>query len=274
MPSANACAAAMPTRSPVNGPGPMPPATPDRSRGRTPAAASASRMKPPTTSACRMVSSVPVSASMPPSRSTTATLVPVEVSIARSMGSSLLGGREAGFPPSAGRSRARSSTRGSSAPRSSASAASVDPSTGAPSGRSMTTSSQESPTSSSSPAPHSTTTTERSKSRSRSSSRAALPSRYASTCTSGGPPARFGCVRASTKVGLCTGPRTPRPAPMPRVSVVLPAPSGPVRSDEVAGAQLRPRGCARTPPSRRCRRVDAHQARRDCIGRARRRSCA
>ena len=56
-------------------------------------------MKPPTTSACRMVSSVPVSASTPPSRSTTATDVPVEVSIARSMGSSLLGGREGASRP-------------------------------------------------------------------------------------------------------------------------------------------------------------------------------
>ena len=52
-----------------------------------------------------------------------------------------------------------------------------------------------------------------------------------------------GCGRAR-RWGSCTAPRTPRPAPMPRVSVVLPAPSAPVEHHEVAGAQLRRRGRA------------------------------
>src|SRR5215218_6745027 len=98
MPRAKACAAAMPTRSPVNGPGPMPAATPESRAGSTPAAVRASRMNPPITSACRMVSSVPVSARMP-ERSTTATLVPVEVSMARSMDSSLRRRRVPGARP-------------------------------------------------------------------------------------------------------------------------------------------------------------------------------
>src|SRR5579864_67562 len=38
-----------------------------------------------------------------------------------------------------------------------------------------------------------------------------------------------GCTRAITNVGDVTGPRTPSPAPIPWVRVVLPAPSPPLR---------------------------------------------
>src|SRR5689334_8245475 len=91
---------------------------------------------------------------------------------------------------------------------------------------------------SASPSPHSTTVTEAavSVSRSRSSSSSALPSRYASACTSAGGAwpaaaggASGGCTRAITNVGEVIGPRTPSPSPIPWVSVVLPAPSPPLR---------------------------------------------
>src|SRR5690606_29705818 len=45
-----------------------------------------------------------------------------------------------------------------------------------------------------------------------------------------GPSTWEGWRRAMTKVGLVTGPRTPRPSPTPRIKVVLPAPSSPDNS--------------------------------------------
>ena len=74
----------MPTRRPVNGPGPIPTATPESAAIGTSDWARQSAMSVPITSACERV---PVSlreAMVPRSRSTTATLVPAEVSMARS----------------------------------------------------------------------------------------------------------------------------------------------------------------------------------------------
>ena len=44
-------------------------------------------------------------------------------------------------------------------------------------------------------------------------------------------------VMAITNVGLVTSPRTPRPAPIPLVRVVLPAPRSPVRTSRSPGAR-------------------------------------
>ena len=48
-----------------------------------------------------------------------------------------------------------------------------------------------------------------------------------------------GCTREITKVGEVTSPRTPSPAPIPWVSVVLPAPRSPVRITRSPCAQQR-----------------------------------
>src|SRR5664279_4501226 len=82
-PKANVRAATIPTRSPVNGPGPIPATTPVRSVTRIEASTRQSWMKSPMTSACLRVSAESRSARTTPWESTIATLVPADVSIAR-----------------------------------------------------------------------------------------------------------------------------------------------------------------------------------------------
>ena len=137
------------------------------------------------------------------------------------------------------RARATAARSGSSAPGAGPGPASSAPSSA--SARMIRTSSRDSASPSATPSPHSTTVTASSQrgvevevvelvDRRRGGRRRRAPAP--------GPAPSGGCTRAITKVGEVTSPRTPRPAPIPWVKVVLPAPSSPLSTTRSPGAQL------------------------------------